>query len=494
MIDTHCHLDVEQFDEDRQEVFERAKLAGVEHIIIPAIRPADFDKLLSLAESSPQLSCGLGVHPHNAKEFENDTIDLIKQLYSEQRNSVKAIGEIGLDYYYDFAPKEQQQLVFHRQLELAKELDLPVIIHNRESDEDVYSIIKEHQDGTLRGVFHCFSSSVEYAQQVLDLGFHISFTGNCTYKKSTLAECIQSIPSERIMIETDSPYMAPVPFRGKRNEPSYVQLIAHKIAELRSTTVETMIQQTTKNAKELFTILTLLFFFIASDSFSQRGRIDFEDEEETDLEILEHPYPKFIGIGALVGSNTIVDNLTFKNGCRQGKDQWVSLAAIAAFGAQVMIYPVEWIQLEAGFNASSHQSGLFTNAGEPPIIDSYRNIDFAFKLIPNQYGRINFYAGSGISISSANYGSNNETITRIGPILNVGLMGNIVLPWGVLVPSAEFRVNFPTGVRNFTSNPIDNPFSRDYECYRLVPERRAELEIATILAIPRFTISFFPKF
>lgn len=493
MIDTHCHLDVEQFNEDREEVLARAISSGVEHIIIPAIRPSDFQHLLSITNQSPHLSCGLGVHPHNASEFESDTADVIKQLYEENTPKVKALGEIGLDYYYDFAPKSQQQAVFHRQLELAKELNLPVIIHNRDSDEDVLSIVKEHQDEKLRGVFHCFSSSPEYAEKVLDAGFHISFTGNVTYKKSTLAECIQLIPEDRIMIETDSPYMAPVPYRGKRNEPSYVQYIAHKIAEIRSTTVETMIQQTTKNAASLFAIFSLLLFFIATDSFSQRGRIDFEDEKETDIEILEHPYPKLIGIGALIGSNTIVDNLTFLNGCRKGKDQWVSLAAIAAYGAQIMYYPVEWIQLEAGFNTSSHQSSLFTNAGEPPIIDSYRNIDFAFKLIPNQYGRINFFAGSGVSISSATYGSNNETVTRIGPILNVGLMGNIDFSWGVIVPSAEFRVNFPTGARNFTSNTID-PGSNIYDCYRNEPEQRAILDVNTILAIPRFTISIFPKF
>lgn len=493
MIDTHCHLDVEQFDEDRDEVLARAFASGVEHIIIPAIRPSDFQRVLSLTNSSSSLSCGMGVHPHNANEFENDTADILKQLYSENKQSVKAIGEIGLDYYYDFVPKSQQQAVFHRQLEVAKELKLPVIIHNRDSDDDVYAIVKEHQDGTLQGVFHCFSSSVEYAEKVLESGFHLSFTGNVTYKKSTLADCIQIIPEDRIMIETDSPYMAPVPYRGKRNEPSYVQHIVHKLAEIRSTTVETMIQQTTKNATSLFAIFSLMLFLIASDSFSQRGRIDFEDEKETDIEILEHPYPKLIGIGALIGSNTIVDNLTFLNGCRKGRDQWVSLAAIAAFGAQIMYYPVEWIQLEAGFNASSHQSSLFTNAGEPPIIDSYRNIDFAFKLIPNQYGRINFYAGSGISISSATYGANNETVTRIGPILNVGLMGNIDFSWGVIVPAAEFRVNFPTGARRFTSNPIE-PTSRDYECYRNEPGQRAILDVNTILAIPRFTISIFPKF
>lgn len=493
MIDTHCHLDVEQFNEDRDEVLARAIASGVEHIIIPAIRPSDFQHLLTVTNSSLYLSCGLGVHPHNAGEFENDTVEYIKQLYEENKSEVKAIGEIGLDYYYDFSPKSQQQAVFRRQLELAKKLELPVIIHNRDSDEDVYSIVKEHQDGTLRGVFHCFSSSPEYAEKVIDVGFHISFTGNCTYKKSTLAVTIHLIPEDRIMIETDSPYMAPVPYRGKRNEPSYVVQIAQKLAEIRSTTVETMIQQTTKNAASLFAIFSLLLFFIASDSFSQRGRIDFEDEKETDIEILEHPYPKLIGIGVFIGSNTIVDNLTFLNGCRKGKDQWVSLAAIAAFGAQVMYYPVEWIQLEAGFNTSSHQSSLFTNAGEAPIIDSYRNIDFAFKLIPNQYGRINFYAGSGISISSANYGANNETITRVGPILNVGLMGNIDFSWGVIVPSAEFRVNFPTGARRFTSKPI-GPESRDYECYRNEPEQRAILDVNTILAIPRFTISIFPKF
>jgi len=236
--------------------------------------------------------------------------------------------------------------------------------------------------------------------------------------------------------------------------------------------------------------LTLLLFLVTSVGYAQRGRIDFEDELETNLEILEHPYPKLIGIGVLIGTNTIVDNLTYLNGCSQGKSQWVSLSAATTYGIQLMYYPLEWIQLEVGYNASSHVSTLFNSAEKIEIKDEYTNIDLAFKLIPNQYGRINFYAGSGISISSAHYGSNNETITRIGPILNVGLMGNIVIPWGVIVPSAEFRVNFPTGIRNFTSK---DPLLTD-KCYASVPDQKARLDIQTILAIPRFSISFFPKF
>ncbi len=249
-IDTHCHLFWEDFNEDIEQVLERAFEAGVSDMLVPATDFKTLQQALDLTRRFEHVFASAGIHPHDAAELPGDYIDRLKEAARE--DAVLAIGEIGLDYHYDFCPQPKQHEVLHAQLELATRLDLPVIIHNRESDEDLYSILREHQDGTLRGQFHCFSSGPEYAERVLDIGFHISFTGNVTFKKSTLDEVLALVPDNRLLIETDSPFMSPMPFRGKRNEPMRIPLIAERFAVARGQSVAHIAEVTTTNAIELY--------------------------------------------------------------------------------------------------------------------------------------------------------------------------------------------------------------------------------------------------
>ncbi len=198
MIDTHAHIDTEQFDEDREAVIERSREAGVEKIIIPAIEPKDFQRILDVVHKHENIFCGMGIHPHNANELNGQTRETIENLCSDDK--VVAVGEIGLDYYYDFTPKDVQQKAFAEQLDIAKNHNLPVIVHNRESDEDLLQIIKEKQDGTLTGVLHCFSGDENMLKEALDLGFYISFTGNITFKKSKSDNLVAMTPSERLLL------------------------------------------------------------------------------------------------------------------------------------------------------------------------------------------------------------------------------------------------------------------------------------------------------
>ncbi len=249
-IDTHCHLYWDDFYRDRGDVIRRAREAGVRRCIIPATDVRTARQALDIAHAHDGVFVAVGVHPHDAAQAPVDVIAQLRTLATDPL--VVAIGEIGLDYYYDFSAPHQQWSLLHSQLDLARSLDLPVIIHNRDADADVLRIIREHQDGTLRGQFHCFSSSAAFAEQVLAAGFHISFTGNVTYKKSTLDPTLSMVPDDRLLIETDAPFMAPLPWRGKRNEPMYIPHIATRFALTRHQDVQHIARITTRNAVALF--------------------------------------------------------------------------------------------------------------------------------------------------------------------------------------------------------------------------------------------------
>lgn len=251
-VDTHCHLFWETFNEDLPDVIVRARAAGVRQMIIPATDFATFEQAARIADRFDGVYLAAGVHPHDAGTLPQDFIDRLRELARHPR--VVAIGEIGLDYYYDFTPPHVQHRVLHAQLELARQLDLPVILHNRESDEDLLAIVREHRDGQLRGQFHCFSSGAEYARRVLEAGFHVSFTGNVTFKKSRLDPVLSLVPDDRLLIETDAPFMTPVPWRGKRNEPSYIPGIAERYAAVRHQTVEHVAAITSTNARQFFAL------------------------------------------------------------------------------------------------------------------------------------------------------------------------------------------------------------------------------------------------
>ncbi len=257
-FDSHAHLQGEDFAEDLPEVLERARAAGVQKILLPAVDLEDSKRALTLALAHDLFCCSIGCHPHAAARFPADGIDQLREMI-RQRDSSKlvAVGEIGLDYHYDFSPRDIQKDVFRSQLDLAFEADMPVIIHDREATADCLDILHQQQDtGRLRpmpGVFHCYSGSPETARQLLAMGFYIGVDGPITFKNARKTpEVIRICPHDRLLIETDSPYLTPVPYRGKRNEPAYLNLIGEKVAQIWEVEIDDVSTSTTANAKRLF--------------------------------------------------------------------------------------------------------------------------------------------------------------------------------------------------------------------------------------------------
>ncbi len=253
LIDSHAHLDDRRFDRDRDEIIRSLKEAGVELVINPGADVSSSIKAVALAEKYPNIYAAVGVHPHDAKTMDENTIDLLRSF--TKREKVVAIGEIGLDYHYDNSPRDIQRKRFKEQLDLAKEVGLPVIIHSRDAAGDTFEILKEAQDGTLEGVLHCYSGSVEMAMEYVKLGFYISLAGPVTFKNARVSrEVAKAVPIDRLLIETDAPYLTPEPYRGKRNEPVYVRYVAGTIAEVRGMTFEELASKTAENTKRLFSI------------------------------------------------------------------------------------------------------------------------------------------------------------------------------------------------------------------------------------------------
>ncbi len=247
MIDTHAHLNDEDFKDDVDAVIARAKENGITAVIVPGSDIATSRRAIGLAERYGMVYPALGIHPQDA---EGENLDALYDMISEHRPV--AIGEIGLDYYYDSCPKEIQKAAFRKQIRMAKRFDLPIIVHIRDAFDDAYAIMSE--EGVEKGVVHCFSEGVGELEKVLALGLHVSFTGMITFKKvsSGLLEAVAAVPSDRYMIETDSPYLAPVPYRGRRNEPSYVAEVARKVSEVRQITVDEVSRETDENARRFF--------------------------------------------------------------------------------------------------------------------------------------------------------------------------------------------------------------------------------------------------
>lgn len=250
-IDTHCHLEMSRFDEDRASVIERAKEAGLEAVISIASDIESNAKAIALADKYDFIYASVGLHPHDAKGVTDPFYNRLSEWSSHEK--VIAIGEIGLDYHYMHSPKETQQEAFRRQLALAIEKDLPAIIHSREAGEDAMRLLKE--SGIKKGVMHCFSGDIQMAEEAMSMGLYISIAGPVTFKDaSRLKEVSTAIPDDYLLIETDSPYLAPVPMRGKRNEPSFIVHTAAEIARLRSVTIGDIARITTLNAMRLFKI------------------------------------------------------------------------------------------------------------------------------------------------------------------------------------------------------------------------------------------------
>jgi TatD DNase family protein len=240
VIDSHCHLAGRQFADDLEEVIARARSVPLERclVILDAEDDAEFVQVERVTALWPEVRYAAGVHPHHANNFSADP-EGASAMTAQRLNALPsacAVGEIGLDYHYDFAPRDVQHAVFRAQLRLARARDLPVVIHTREADDDTLRIIEEESGGALRGVFHCFTGTVEQARARLATGFYVSIPGVVTFPKSVaLRDAVREIPDDRLLIETDSPYLAPIPFRGKRNEPAYVAKTFALLAELRGT-------------------------------------------------------------------------------------------------------------------------------------------------------------------------------------------------------------------------------------------------------------------
>ena len=257
MIDSHCHLAGKEFAADLDAVVTRAREAGVVRclVVLAAEDDAEFEQADRVRAAWPDVKFSIGVHPHQAHQFA-DSPEAAAGLSANRVELVPgacAIGEIGLDYHYDFSPKDVQHAVFRAQLRLARERGLPVIIHTREAEEDTLRIIGEESGGELRGVFHCFSGDTAAAQRALGTGFHVSIPGIATFPKAgDLRDAARAVPEERLLIETDSPYLAPVPHRGKRNEPAYVMRVLETLAEGRGVTTERLGAQLVENFDRLF--------------------------------------------------------------------------------------------------------------------------------------------------------------------------------------------------------------------------------------------------
>jgi TatD DNase family protein len=257
-IDSHCHIDGPEFDADREDVIARAHDAGVDTMLnVGTGDPYSgaFERAVALAEKHEEVYAAIGVHPHDAKLFDDAAERLLLSLV-EQSKRVIAWGEIGLDYHYDHSPRETQREVFRRQLLLARGQNLPVVIHSRDADEDTIAILREELSGYDRaGVLHCFGGSLAMAQAAIELGFYISFAGNLTFKKAdNLRDVAAQLPLDRLLIETDCPYLTPVPFRGKRNEPARVVETARCLAEILGKEVEEIGGVTSENFVRLFQV------------------------------------------------------------------------------------------------------------------------------------------------------------------------------------------------------------------------------------------------
>ena len=252
LFDTHVHMNDPAFDADRDELIRSFPENGVHLAMNVGCSLASSQDAIALAEAYPHIYAAVGTHPDSADEINDDVIEAYRKL-CKLHPKVKAIGEIGLDYYYEDIPRDVQKKAFIAQMELAKELDLPVVVHERDAHDDGMTIIKQFP--TVKGVFHCYSGSAEMARQLVKLGWYIGFTGVLTFKNARKAvETAQSIPLDRIVIETDCPFMSPEPFRGKRNDPTRVYRMAERLAELRGIGVEEAQAITFENGKRLYRI------------------------------------------------------------------------------------------------------------------------------------------------------------------------------------------------------------------------------------------------
>lgn len=250
LIDSHCHLDDSQFDSDREQVIERAQAAGVETMMAIGTGdgPPDLETGIRQADRHAFIYATIGIHPHDAAKADGDSFVRLRELAAHPK--VLAIGEIGLDYHYDFSPRDVQRLVFEKQLELAADSGKPIVIHTREAWDDTMAVLRQRWHGA--GIMHCFTGDAVQAREALDLGFYLSYGGVLTFPKAeAVREAARITPEDRLLVETDCPYLAPIPHRGKRNEPAFVLETVRRLAEVRCASPEAIAQATTRNFERL---------------------------------------------------------------------------------------------------------------------------------------------------------------------------------------------------------------------------------------------------
>lgn len=254
LFDTHAHVYDKAFDNDRDAMMKTV-WDVCDYVVCPAEDLETSRKALALAQQYPHMYAAAGIHPQLTGKATEEELDGIRQLVEAHRDKIVAIGEIGLDYYYLYSEIETQKEWFGRQIDLAAELDLPILIHDRDAHGDTVQILKDHQTDRLRGILHCYSGSLEMARELIRMGFYISFAGPVVFPKSTkLKEVAKELPLDRILVETDSPYLTPPPFRGRRNDPSKVQYVAEEIARLKDLPIETVVEATRRNALAIYQI------------------------------------------------------------------------------------------------------------------------------------------------------------------------------------------------------------------------------------------------
>lgn len=253
LIDTHSHIYLPEFDSELPDVLKRAEKEGVGKILLPAIDSVTHEKMIELEQSYPNCCLSMmGLHPCYVKENYKEELAIVEDYLTKRK--FKSIGEIGLDFYWDKTFTQQQYVAFNLQVEWALHYNIPIVIHSRESTKECIEVVATHQKGNLKGVFHCFSGNEEQAQQIIDLGFYLGIGGVVTFKNSGLDKVMGIVSLENVVLETDAPYLAPVPFRGKRNEPSYLKYVVDKLSTLKNVSIEEVADITTSNAKKLFGI------------------------------------------------------------------------------------------------------------------------------------------------------------------------------------------------------------------------------------------------
>ena len=519
MIDSHAHIDTKPFDADRDAVIQRAVEAGVEAIVIPDIEPERRTHLIEVVDTYAMLYRGIGIHPHHVANRTDSELEAIWE--GATGNRVVAIGEIGLDYYYDFAPKDIQQHWFREQLRIAKKANLPVIVHNRESDNDVLSIIEEEQDGTLRGVLHCFSSSTEVLQRALDAEFFVSFTGNITFKKSPLADVVANVPDDRFMIETDSPYITPEPHRGKRNEPSFVAYVASKIAEIKGSTMQDVVEKSTKNARTFFGLTMLLLMLASTCAIAQPTPPRDEDyPDDRDWELALDTYyadsvayeqwikPRNLGVGFSIGSQT---NIEFQHLTQQydwratasgdSPSKWIlhkpgteprrSFSFNGLFSAGfTATYGITNALVVEGTLLYSENRGPAKDFGLDPITTIVAEGLALYSL--NPYSKINFVPQAGVVYASINDGA--LVRTKVGISFGMGLGVNIPTSIGLFYPMFNVRFNYLLGtdsnrvVTRYVNETTGEQYTNSADP-SLKSEDRAN--VGTFFSIPRLTILYY---